>query len=259
MAAYTGGGNRLHMAYSFEMLSPVFTAAQFRSCIEGFFRGAPDGWPCWAFSNHDVVRHASRWQEHDAGGDALARLAAAMLLSFPGSVCLYQGEELGQTETDILFEELTDPPGRAFWPDYKGRDGCRTPMVWDASPQAGFTTGTPWLPVKPPQAVRHVAGQGPGSVLAFYRAMLAFRRAEPALRTGSVRFLDVPEPVLAYTRGEGPQAILCLFNLSPAPVAIVVTGAGMQIGPGAGGPVMLGPNGFLFLRAGNAVTVEVTP
>jgi alpha-glucosidase len=257
MAEYTQG-RRLHMAYSFEMLSPVFTPAQFRSCIEGFFKGAPDGWPAWAFSNHDVVRHASRWAEHDAGGDALARLAAAMLLSFPGSVCLYQGEELGQTETDILFEELTDPPGKAFWPDYKGRDGCRTPMVWDDSAEAGFTTGTPWLPVKPPQAARHVAGQAgnPGSVLTFYRAMLAFRRGEAALRGGTMRFLDVPAPILAYLRGTGAAAVLCLFNLSPAPVGITVTGAGPQIGPGS--PGRLGPNGYLFLRASGRVTVEVT-
>jgi alpha-glucosidase len=257
MAEYTQG-RRLHMAYSFEMLSPDFTPAQFRSAIEGFFKEAPDGWPAWAFSNHDVVRHASRWAAHDAGGDALARLAAAMLLSFPGSVCLYQGEELGQTETDILFEELTDPPGKAFWPDYKGRDGCRAPMVWDDTAEAGFTTGTPWLPVKAPQAARHVGGQAgdPGSVLNFYRAMLAFRRSETALRTGAVRFLDVPAPVLAYVRGEGAAAVLCLFNLSPAPVGITVTGAGPQIGPGA--PGWLGPNGFLFLRASERVTVEVT-
>ena len=68
-----------------------------------------------------------------ARSDDVARLAAAMLLSFEGSICLYQGEELGQTETDIVFHELTDPPGITFWPDYKGRDGCRTPMVWDDS------------------------------------------------------------------------------------------------------------------------------
>ena len=205
MADYTKGDGRLHMAYSFDMLGPQFTAAHFRNHIQNFFSGAPDGWPCWAFSNHDVVRHATRWQDHDAGGDALARLACAMLLSFPGSVCLYQGEELGQTETDILFQELTDPPGKAFWPDYKGRDGCRTPMVWDATAHGGFTTGTPWLPVKPPQAARHVAGQGAGSVLAFYREMLAFRRTEPALRTGPCRFLDVAEPVLACIRGMGDR------------------------------------------------------
>jgi len=96
-------------------------------------------------------------------------------------------------------------------------------------------------------------------VLEFYRGMLAFRRSEPALRTGTTRFLDVPEPVLAYVRGQGDLAVLCLFNLSPQAVGIIVTGAGAAIGPGDGGPVRLGPNGFLFLRAGDPVAVEVTP
>ena len=262
MADYTGGGRRLHMAYSFEMLSPVFTARHFRSRIEGFFHGAPDGWPCWSFSNHDVIRHVSRWQT-TGDTDAMARLSAAMLLSFEGSVCLYQGEELGQTETDILFEELTDPPGRTFWPDYKGRDGCRTPMVWDGSAGAGFTTGTPWLPVKPPQAARHVAGQEgrPGTVLEFYRAMLAFRRAEAALKTGDTRFLDMPEPILAFVRGSGAGAVLCVFNLSPQPCEVVIVGAGQQIGPALGGPLtpgrmVLGAYGFGFLRAGSDVAIS---
>ena len=76
-----------------------------------FFEHAPNGWPCWAFSNHDVERHVSRWAPYCADPSALARQAAAMLLTFRGSVCLYQGEELGLPETDMLFEELTDPPG----------------------------------------------------------------------------------------------------------------------------------------------------
>jgi alpha-glucosidase len=261
MADYTAGGKRLHMAYSFELLSPTFTPTHFRNRIEGFFAGAPDGWPCWAFSNHDVIRHASRWADHGATTDDVARLSAAMLLSFPGSVCLYQAEELGQTETDILFHELTDPPGKAFWPDYKGRDGCRTPMVWDDSPQGGFTTGTPWLPIKPPQAARHVAGQveDAGSVLNFYRAMLAFRRAETALRDGACRFLDLPEPVLAFVRGTGAGAVLCLFNLSPDAVALRVAGAGARIGPRTAGAsdTLLPPCGFAFLRAGPDVRVAL--
>jgi alpha-glucosidase len=261
MAAYTGP-RRLHMAYSFELLGPAFTPAHFRSRIEAFFRGAPGGWPCWAFSNHDVIRHATRWADHGPDGDAVARLAAAMLLSFPGSVCLYQGEELGQTETDILFDELTDPPGIAFWPDYKGRDGCRTPMVWDGSPNGGFTGGRPWLPVKPPQAARHAAGQAgaAGSVLETYRALLTFRRTQPALRHGTVTFHDAPGPVLAFTRGTGDGALLCLFNLSPGPVTLTVHGAGKVQGPERhlsrrGSQVALGPCGYGFLTAPGAVSV----
>jgi alpha-glucosidase len=261
MGEYTRGSDRLHMAYSFELLGPDFTPSHFRAVIEGFFEGAPDGWPCWSFSNHDVNRHVTRWAKHDAGGDALARQAAALLLSLQGGICLYQGEELGQTETDILWEELTDPVGLRFWPDNKGRDGCRTPMVWDGSANAGFTAGTPWLPVKTPQAERNVAAQTgvPGSVLEFYRAMLAFRRATPALRAGRSTFHDLPEPRLAFTRGAGEGALLCLYNLSPLARTVAVAGVAPPARTGcarslAGDTLTLGPNGFAFM----AVTGEVS-
>jgi alpha-glucosidase len=262
MADYTRGRDRLHMAYSFELLGPQFTAAHFRSRIEGFFTGAPDGWPAWAFSNHDVIRHVSRWEKHGAPDD-VARLAAAMLLSFEGSICLYQGEELGQLETDIEYHELTDPPGFTFWPDYKGRDGCRTPMVWEDSAFGGFTTGTPWLPVKAPQRARNVAAQAgvPGSVLETYRALLAFRRARPALVSGRTAFHDMPEPILAFTRGAGPDALTCVFNLRPAPMTLTVAGAALA-GPAQAAELrsstlMLGANGFAFLAPSGTDAVAI--
>src|SRR5690606_37935351 len=154
-------GGRLHQCYSFDMLGPRYTATHFRRQIEAFFAGAPEGWPAWAFSNHDVMRHASRWGEHGADTEALARQAAALLLSLQGSVYLYQGEELGQTESDLAFEDLTDPAGINFWPEEKGRDGCRTPMVWEAgAPNAGFSNANrTWLPVAAAQAARAVSTQ----------------------------------------------------------------------------------------------------
>ena len=214
MGDYTRGTNRLHMAYSFDMLGPGFSPGHFQGTIEAFFAAAPDGWPAWAFSNHDTPRHVSRWSDHGTP-EALARLSAALLLSLEGSIYLYQGEELGQTETELNFEKLRDPPGITFWPDYKGRDGCRTPMVWDDSASGGFTTGTPWLPVKVAQRAQNVAAQGPGSVLDFYRRMLAVRRRSDALRHGKTRFLDAPDGLLAFTRGD---QVLCLFNLSAGPL-----------------------------------------
>ena len=259
MADYTRPG-RLHMAYSFDMLGPEFTAQHFRSKVEGFFSGAPDGWPMWAFSNHDVIRHATRWASFGSP-EAVAKCAAAMLLSFEGSICLYQGEELGQTETDILFEELTDPPGIRFWPDYKGRDGCRTPIVWDASAHGGFTTGTPWLPVKAPQLAQNVAGQWgrADSVLEFYRQMLAFRRATPALITERTQFMDLPEPLLGFFRG---QDMACLFNLSAYPVTLTVQGqlapaAPTQAAMLAGESLTLGALGFAFLVAAGATPLRI--
>ena len=252
MGAYTAPG-RLHQCYSFEMFGDDYSPAFFRARIEEFFTGAPDGWPMWAFSNHDVRRHVTRWAAFGASPEALAKQAGALLLAFPGSICLWQGEELGQTDTVLTFDELTDPQGIAFWPAPVGRDNTRTPMVWDASPQGGFTTGTPWLPVKPSQAARHVAGQAgqAGSVLESYRAMIAFRKASPALRLGPCRFLDMPDPVLAFRRGEGKNAPTCVFNLSPHPVALPMSGLGQATGPGQAcwvrdGHIHLGPNGFGF-------------
>ena len=258
MAEYTAA-RRLHMAYSFDMLGPDFTAEHFRSRIRDFFTGAPDGWPMWAFSNHDVIRHVSRWEKF-GNHDAVAKLACAMLLSFEGSICLYQGEELGQTETDILYEELTDPPGFKFWPEYKGRDGCRTPMVWDGSDHGGFSDVKPWLPVKAPQLSRNVAAQEgvAGSVLEFYRAMLAFRRGSVLAGRGT-RFLDVPEPVLAFTRGGG---MLCVFNLSAGEVSMAVHGAGGLTGPDGGavltgGRLRLPPLGFAFVADAGDAALEM--
>ena len=253
MGDYSAPG-RLHQCYSFEMLGRDYSPAAFRDRIEGFFKGAPDGWPMWAFSNHDVVRHATRWAKHGISQDALARQAGALILSFQGSICLWQGEELGQTDTELAFEELTDPQGIAFWPAPVGRDNTRTPMVWNSGPQGGFTSGTPWLPVKPPQAARNVAGQAgkAGSVLEFYRTMLAFRRATPALRQGRTQFLDTPAPVLAFQRGEGSGAVLCLFNLSPESVALAFEAPLVPAGPQqnatlADGVLTLGPNAVIFL------------
>ncbi|HVL22090.1 MAG TPA: alpha-amylase family glycosyl hydrolase, partial [Amaricoccus sp.] len=204
MGEYTSEG-RLQQAYSFEMLGDHFEPAHFRRQIEEFYEGAPLGWPTWAFSNHDVRRHVTRWAKHGVNREKLAKLAGGLLLSLQGSICLYQGEELGQTDTELALSELTDPQGIRFWPAPIGRDGCRTPMVWDASlPNAGFSAGKPWLPVKAPQAAVAVASQAgrPDSVLEFYRRMLHLRRDTPELRSGRTRFFDVAAPVLAFTRGE---------------------------------------------------------
>ena len=260
MGEYTAPG-RLHQCYSFELMGYEYSAAFFRGKIEEFFTGAPDGWPMWAFSNHDVVRHVSRWAGHGASQDALARQAGALLLSFQGSICLWQGEELGQTDTELALEELIDPQGINFWPEPVGRDNTRTPMVWDASVHGGFTTGKPWLPVKPAQLARNVASQSgvAGSVLEFYRTMLTYRRKTDALVSGASHFLDLPEPVLGFTRGKGPGAVTCVFNLSPDPVALVITGEPQLTGPSnaglANGRLDLGPNGFAWLEAAGDVSV----
>lgn len=228
MAEYTSGGDKLHMCYSFDMLGEEFDAAHFRSRVERFFAAGKDGWPCWSFSNHDVKRHISRWAKHSIEPAALGRQTAVLLLSLKGSVCVYQGEELGLPEADINFEELTDPPGIRFWPEYKGRDGCRTPVPWEEGEAPnGFTTGKPWLPIKPPQSVLNVTAQeaDPRSMLNFYREALAFRKEHPALIDGDIEFLEASEPVLAFRRMGETESLVCLFNLAPETVRVTVTGA----------------------------------
>ncbi len=179
MAEYVRPG-RLHMGYSFELLTDDFTAAYIRGTVEKLEASMVDGWPCWAISNHDVQRAVTRWGG-EAPSDALARQLVALVCSLRGSVCLYQGEELGLPEADVPFELLQDPYGVTFWPTFKGRDGCRTPMPWSDTEQAGFSDATPWLPVAESHAARNVATQErePASVLNAVRAFLAWRRTQP--------------------------------------------------------------------------------
>jgi alpha-glucosidase len=258
MSEYSSGGNTLHMCYSFEFLGPQFTAEHFRTRIEKFFTASKDGWPCWSFSNHDVIRHITRWAPHTADPGALGRQAVALLLSMRGTICLYQGEELGLPEADINFEELTDPPGIRFWPEYKGRDGCRTPMPWEEGDAPnGFTTGKPWLPVKQPHSALSVAGQerDEHSMLAFYRHILTWRRQHASLIEGGIEFFKLGEPVLAFRRMTADGSMICVFNLSPVPVTVTISGApsGTMVEPLSQGALIAGKrlglaaNGFAFI------------
>jgi alpha-glucosidase len=199
-----------------------------------------EGWPCWAISNHDVRRAVTRWGG-DAPSDDLARQLVALVCSLRGSVCLYQGEELGLEEAEIPFESLRDPYGIAFWPNFKGRDGCRTPMPWNDGRNAGFSDGTPWLPVPDSHRARNVAAQDadPGSVLNATRAFLRWRRTQPALVAGDITFLDSDEPVLVFTRRDpaSGDTLLVAFNLSSDEAAWAVP-AGLALRPiDAPGPI----------------------
>lgn len=221
MAQYTRRDKRLHMAYSFQLLTPNFSTSYIRKVVEEMERGIGDGWPAWAFSNHDVARVVSRWKFADAGERA-APVLTALLGSLRGSICIYQGEELGLTEAEIPFEKLQDPYGIEFWPDYKGRDGCRTPMPWtDEAPNAGFTASgkEPWLPVSPEHLQRAASRQqqDPASALGRTRRFLKWRSQVPALLTGTIRFLDLPEPLLGIVREEGAAKVVAVFNLGAGP------------------------------------------
>lgn len=254
---YTSGGDKMHMCYAFEFLAPDMPdAARIRAVVEHFGAVAPDGWACWAFSNHDVVRHVTRWGALVADRPALARVLASVLLSLRGSVCLYQGEELGLTEADIAFDDLHDPYGKEFWPEYKGRDGCRTPMAWEAdSRNAGFSDAQKlWLPMPVEHRLAAVSTQRgvEGSVLEHYRRFLAFRRRHPALVKGEIEFLDAGA-ALGFIRSDGGERVLCLYNLTAEPLRLpapegdwhLLTGHGLE-GGFDGGMADLPPWGGLI-------------
>ena len=212
MAEYTGP-DRLHMAYSFELLTEEFSARHVRDTIEALEAKMTRGWPCWAISNHDVRRVASRWGTL-ATAERLSSTLTAMACSLRGSVCVYQGEELGLTEAEIPFELLQDPYGIAFWPNFKGRDGCRTPMPWSDGENAGFSAATPWLPVPASHRSRNVARQlaEADSPLQRFIRFLHWRRLHPALVRGDVRMLDAPEPVVALERRLDGRTVRAWFN-----------------------------------------------
>ncbi|MBW6423104.1 alpha-glucosidase family protein [Rhizobium sp. XQZ8] len=218
LALYTTGNDKLHMCYTFDFLGPAFDAGYIRKVMTTVADTVSNGWVCWAFSNHDVIRHVTRFIETPDEQDHVAKLSITLLSVLRGSICLYQGEELGLTEAELSFEDLRDPYGIRFWPAFKGRDGCRTPMVWDANePHAGFTTGSKtWLPVPSNHANRAVDAQEgvSGSVLEHYRAALAFRKAHPPLIDGDMTFLDTNQDLLAFVREKGGEKLLFVFNLT---------------------------------------------
>lgn len=220
-AAYTAGTHRLHTCYQFSYMNGrknKLGASLIRKPLEDFFAQGPDSWPSWAFSNHDVVRAVTRFG-NDARDPRLAKLLIALLCSLRGTPFLYQGEELGLPEAQLAYEDLQDPWGIALWPEWQGRDGCRTPMPWDNTPtKAGFTTASQtWLPLPDAHIPLCVAAQETDShsVLSFTRQFLKQRKTMPALISGDIRFVDTAnESILVFTRTADHQTVTCIFNLS---------------------------------------------
>ncbi len=214
MIEYTTGTERLHTAYSFVMLGDRHDPEHIQAQVTPWEQDAGiSAWPSWAFSNHDVTRVASRWAEVKP---MRCQQLLALLACLRGTIFLYQGEELGLPQSDVPFENIQDPFGKAHWPVNKGRDGCRTPMPWLANEhEAGFTGGVPWLPVDAahrPLAV-DVQEVDADSTLHFARRVLSFRRKYPALRLGAFTPLHVDHQVLVILRVHAGESVLAAFNL----------------------------------------------
>jgi alpha-glucosidase len=259
LAEYTSGGDKLHMAYCFDLLGNPHDAPYLHGVMSRFNEVVGDGWPCWALSNHDVPRVATRWGG-EVPNQALLRLAAALQMSLRGSPSLYQGDELGLPEVDIAFEELQDPYGKEMWPEFKGRDGCRTPMPWRAAEaQAGFSSAPDtWLPVAKTHLPLAVDAQQADdkSLLKYYTQLLMWRRSVPALIKGSMQLLPKNPQVLAFVREHLGVKVLCVFNFSaeartfelPKELAhaVELSGSGLSGGTLQNKCVQLSPWGGLF-------------
>ena len=217
MVAYTEGGDKLNMTYTFKLLGEMNKGVWIRNAIEEYELRAKEGcWPSWPLSNHDVMRLATRWEADDAA----LRTYAAMQLCVRGSPCVYQGDELGLPEAELTFEQLQDPYGITMWPAFKGRDGCRTPMPWVKNENnAGFSGAEKtWLPVAESHFDLAVDQQGhANSLLDHYRNCLHQRKQLPVLLKGTMQVLPVQDHVFAFVRAFEGKQLLCVFNLAATP------------------------------------------
>ena len=157
-------------------------------------------------------------------------------MSLKGTPCIYQGEELGLTEAYVPYEELQDPYGKRFWPKFKGRDGCRTPMPWSPDrANGGFSDGKPWLPVamEHVQIAAEVQDKDDASMLNFYRRLIAFRAAYPAILKGSYEAVSSSDTHIDFIREHGNVRLFCAFNLSNEARPVTLPDGEWQIDRGA--------------------------
>jgi alpha-glucosidase len=219
LARYYGSGqDEFHLVHNFVFQTQPWKAEAFRSVVDEFTGLLPpDAWPAWMLSNHDVSRIASRYDE-GGNGRARARVAAMLLLTLRGTPFVYMGDEIGQADGEIPADRVAD---------VDGRDPERTPVQWDDSPGAGFTTGEPWLPVGPEAATVNVAAQrdDPAAMLSLYRRLIRYRKGSAALHGGDYRAQpDAPGGCYAFLRTAGDERLLVALNFAGEPLEYQVEG-----------------------------------
>jgi alpha-glucosidase len=213
LVTYYGTADRgCHLPFNFQLIEVPWQAPRIAATIDAYEAALPaHGWPNWVLGNHDKPRLMARL------GPAQARVAAMLLLTLRGTPTLYYGDEIGMDAVPIPPDLVQDPweknvPGLSL-----GRDPSRTPMQWDASAHAGFTSGRPWLPLPADFKTSNVAVErtDPTSMLSLYRRLIGLRRAEPALHLGSYRRMQATDHTLTYVREAGDQQWLIALNFSP--------------------------------------------
>jgi alpha-glucosidase len=218
LSYYGERGDELNLVFNFFFFVRRFRAKDFRDVIQRTLALLPESaWPAWVLSNHDVVRAVSRYHL----SRAMTKSMLGLLLTLRGTPFLYNGEELGLANTPLPRRLLQDPVGRRYWPLPVGRDGERTPMPWDATPGAGFSTGTPWLPVGASVITYGTESSDPTSVLSFTRRLSWFRSHHPALNAGDMSIVDGPSTTcLCFTRNSPTEHVTVTINLSDQTVRI---------------------------------------
>ncbi|HVJ01910.1 MAG TPA: alpha-amylase family glycosyl hydrolase, partial [Sphingomonas sp.] len=249
MHYYGRGEAGVHLPFNFQLIEAPWDARHLAQLIADYEAALPaGGWPNWVLGNHDRPRAATRF------GGRQARVAAMLLLTLRGTPTIYYGDEIGLEDVAIPARQVQDPrelrePGLGL-----GRDPVRTPMAWDASANAGFTSGAPWLPLHQDWADRNVAAQRdkPGSMWRLYRDLLALRRARPALSVGDWLPVECSDALLAYERRCGAERMLVVLNLTDRPQSFAIPewAEGLSVllaAQGGGDPAILGPDEGLIL------------
>ena len=211
---YVKNGKGLHLAYTFSMLNKNMNAEYLEQVLRVTEESIEDGWPCWSLSNHDCMRMISRF---DCFGerDGFQQMMLLLLLSLRGTPIIYYGEEVDMQEYEIKKDELRDPQGIRFWPDIKGRDGCRLPFPWDSKlTNQGFNSGTkPWLPAANKLSLDQAKADS-GSTFHVLQEMLQIRKKFPALQNGSYRKILLDRECFVFERKTAGETMLIAANFS---------------------------------------------
>jgi alpha-glucosidase len=213
------GPDKVHAAFDFGYTHSHWSPSAFGNAIQ-FWDAlhGEDAWPNYVLNNHDTRRSASRYAIGD--DDTRLKLLAAMHLTLRGTPFLYYGEEIGMRELKLKRSEVQDPVGKYYWPFNKGRDGCRTPMQWDASLNTGFSSGKPWMRVNADYPIRNVAAEEADttSLLNCYKELIRLRKENPALNAGQIELKSLQNQfMLVFTRTSEKQKALIVLNFSILP------------------------------------------
>ena len=230
---YTNGKNHLHTCYNPHMMSgtqKTLSEDLIREPIETFFAQHSEvnnlaesvkessAWPSWAFSNHDVVRATSRWYKPYQYDPEFSKMLIALLGCLPGTTFIFQGEELGLPEAKIPLKDIQDPWAKETWPEWQGRDGCRTPMVWNNSLNSGFSQKKPWLPIPNNHNKLNVQIQRSetSSILNFTKRFIHWRKNRPEIINGDYMFLETNNKYIIdlIRKDHKGNETSCVFNLS---------------------------------------------